>query len=465
MKLSLKNLLFLVFVFVLFWVPPLDPDLGWHLRYGQQIFEQGRVFGDNTIGYFLTDHIWTLNYSRYQWLIFVLEKYIGVWSLAVVQSALMVVMFGVIKKIFKLDLISGVLVVLYFWLLSLPVVGLGLRPQVLSTIFLVFSLAILIKRRWWWLVPLSFVWANSHGAFILELIVMSVYFGQLLVKKDKEMLKFGLIGLLVMGVSLINTFGVGIYAEAFRHSWYPLNKLIAEWLPPGNLGIALILATVSVVAMAVVGMIYKNKRALFKKGDWLFLTVSWLFFLGLAFKARRNLSLFGVASIFLVLNMVKVKIKDGWWAWVIVSVLIVFIVTKNGMLDKKIDWALIEKERSYPMGAIEYLKTNDTCQNIYNTYEWGGYLVWKIPSKKFFVDGRMPAWDNVEKKSPYTIYLEIIQARPGWSDRVIGYGTDCLLISKGTFLDLEIRDETKNWGDIWRTVYEDEKSVVYGLAK
>ena len=212
-------------MFVLFWVASLDPDLGWHLRYGQQIFEEGRVFRDNTIGYFLTDHIWTLNYSLYQWLIFVLEKYIGVWSLSVVQSALMVLMFGVIKKIFKLDLISGVLVVSYFWLLSLPVVGLGLRPQVLSTFFLVFSLAILIKRRWWWLVPLSFMWANSHGAFILELIVMSIYFGQLLVKKDKEIVKFSLIGVLVIVVSLINPFGIGIYEEALRHSWYPYKSI------------------------------------------------------------------------------------------------------------------------------------------------------------------------------------------------------------------------------------------------
>ncbi len=450
--------MFLVFVFVLFWTAPLDPDLGWHLRYGQQIFEEGRVFRDNSIGYFLIEHIWTLNYSLYQWLIFVLEKYVGVWSLSVVQSALMMAMFGVIKKIFKLDLISGVLVVLYFWLLSLPVVGLGLRPQVLSTVFLVFSLAILIKRRWWWLVPLSFMWANSHGAFILELMVMSIYFGQLLVKKDKEILKFGLIGLLVVGVSLINPFGVGIYQEALRHSWYPLNQLIAEWLPPANLGIVMILITISGLAVVAVGVGVKKKNLLF-------LAVSWLFFLGLAFKARRNLSLFGVASIFLVLNMVKVKIKEGWWVWVIVSALTVFILVKNGMLDKKADWDLIEKERGYPMGAIEYLKTDDKCQNIYNTYEWGGYLVWKMPQKKFFVDGRMPTWDNAEKKSPYTIYLEIIQARPGWSDRVIGYGTDCLLISKGTFLDLELRDESKNWQDTWRTVYEDEKSVVYDLAK
>jgi len=463
--LNLKNILFLVFVLILFWVAPLDPDLGWHLRYGQKIFEEGQVYRDNSIGYFLTDHLWTLNYSLYQWLIFVLEKYVGVWSLSVVQSALMVAMFGVIKKIFKLDLISEVMVVLYFWLLSLPVVGLGLRPQVLSTVFLVLTYAILIKRRWWWLIPLSLVWANAHGAFILELIVMSTYFGQLLIKKDRQIVKFGLIGLLVVGVSLINPFGVGIYEEALRHSWYPLNQLIAEWLPPANSGIALILITISVVAMTIVSLTYKNKKAVLKKNNFLFLIVSWLFFLGLAFKARRNLSLFGVASIFMVMNLVKVKIKEGWLVWVAVCLLIVFIVARTDILSKKVDWALIEKERSYPMGAIEYLKTDNKCQNIYNTYEWGGYLVWKLPQKKFFVDGRMPAWDNLEKKSPYTIYLEIIQARPGWSDRVTGYGTDCLLISKGTFLDLEIRDESKNWQDVWKIVYEDERSVVYDLAK
>jgi hypothetical protein len=343
------------------------------------------------------------------------------------------------------------------------VVSLGLRPQVLSTVFLVFTYAILIKRRWWYLVPLSLIWANIHGAFILEPILMSLYFGQLLIKKDKELIKFGLIACLVGVVSLINPFGTGIYEEAFRHSWYPLNKLIAEWLSPGDLGIVMIFSSVISILAILSNMVFVEKKRLFKKENILFLLSSFLVFLGLAFMARRNLSLFGVAFMFVFFEIVKLKQKDGWWSWLILSLLTVFLVVRIGLSDKRVDWSLVEKERGYPMGVIEYLKNNDSCQNIYNTYEWGGYLVWKLPEKKFFVDGRMPTWDNPEKKSPYTIYLEIIQARSGWSERVIGYGTDCLLISKGTFLDLEIRDETKSWQEVWEKIFEDEKSVLYQL--
>ena len=457
MKVNLKNLLFLVFVFGLFWSIPLDPDLGWHLRYGKELFETGKVFRDNRIGYFLTDHLWTLNYSLYQWLVFVLEKYVGVWSLSVLHSVLVVSMFVIIKKVFRLSVTTVVMVVLYFRLISLPVFGLGLRPQIISTVFVVLTYAILLKRRWWWLVPLSFIWANTHGAFILELILMGIYFGQLLIKKDKELLKYCLIGVVTMGVSLLNPFGVGIYREALRHSWYPLNKLIAEWLPPANLGIVVIFSSV----ISVLAIILAKTKNILKKENVLFLVLSFLAFLGLALKARRNLSLFGVVYIFLVLGMIEMKIKDGWWTWLGLMGIVLFLVLSK---TPKFNWDLIEKERNYPMEAVEYIK-NSKCQNIYNTYEWGGYLVWKLTNKKFFVDGRMPAWESPENQSPYTTYLEIIQARPGWSDRLLGYGTDCLLISKGTFLDLEIRDEEKGWQDTWVNTYEDEKSVVYELRQ
>jgi len=29
---------------------------------------------------------------------------------------------------------------------------------------------------------------------------------------------------------------------------------------------------------------------------------------------------------------------------------------------------------------------------VYSNYEWGGYLDWKFPQKKVFIDGRMASW-------------------------------------------------------------------------
>ncbi len=98
---------------------------------------------------------------------------------------------------------------------------------------------------------------------------------------------------------------------------------------------------------------------------------------------------------------------------------------------------------------------------MYNTYEWGGFLVWQVPEMKMFVDGRMPAWIGEGGKSPYTSYLEIIQAQPGWNEYLLDMETKYLLIAPGTFLDLELDEGgAVKWG--WKEEYRDKGAVVYG---
>ena len=31
--------------------------------------------------------------------------------------------------------------------------------------------------------------------------------------------------------------------------------------------------------------------------------------------------------------------------------------------------------------------------NIFNTYGWGGYLIWQWPGKQIFIDGRLPQYE------------------------------------------------------------------------
>jgi hypothetical protein len=47
---------------------------------------------------------------------------------------------------------------------------------------------------------------------------------------------------------------------------------------------------------------------------------------------------------------------------------------------------------NYPIKAIKFLETQKLKGNIFATYDIGGYLIWKFPQKKVFIDGRMPSW-------------------------------------------------------------------------
>ena len=46
----------------------------------------------------------------------------------------------------------------------------------------------------------------------------------------------------------------------------------------------------------------------------------------------------------------------------------------------------------YPEKIAAYLELNPCQGNIFNDYNYGGYLIWKLPSQKVFIDGRMPSW-------------------------------------------------------------------------
>jgi hypothetical protein len=293
-------------------------------------------------------------------------------------------------------------------------------------------------------------WVNLHGGFVLGLVIMG-FFGVETWWRKKKINKVVLMGLSGFGTSLLNPFGGRIYEEVYRHSWYPLNELIAEWVEPRGLSMLLVFLVIVLDGLVLLTSLAKNKKIFLEKNK-IFLFLSLLFFAYLAFRARRNLGFFGLVSVWWCFDLIKVKTKDHWWQnWLMVglAVLMAVIVRQR--------WR--GQGNSLRLSGVEmYLEENKVCKNVYNTYERGGQLEWSLPQYKFFVDGRMPAWPTGEEKSPYTVYLEIIQAREGWSERVINYGADCLFISKGTFLDLELR-EKGNPG--WLLEFEDEKEALY----
>jgi len=86
-------------------------------------------------------------------------------------------------------------------------------------------------------------------------------------------------------------------------------------------------------------------------------------------------------------------------------------------------------------------------------------LIWKMPDIKVFADGRTPSWLDKNGNSTYEILLAIIQAQPGWNEKLSETKTNYLLIGPGTFLDLELKQNSKNYD--WKELYRDNIAVLY----
>ena len=53
----------------------------------------------------------------------------------------------------------------------------------------------------------------------------------------------------------------------------------------------------------------------------------------------------------------------------------------------------VPAESRYPREIAQSLQTG-VCShgNLYNDYNIGGYLIWRAPRQKVYIDGRMPSW-------------------------------------------------------------------------
>ena len=442
-------------LFLLFFFPPLDPDLGWQLRCGQEIWNQHTFCSQNTFTVLLSGYNWPNHYWLYQTILWPFYQLTGLTGLTLFNAFLMTASFIFFYKAIKTEPIYKFAAIILIIFLSWGIFGLGIRSQLFS--FFWFNLLLFIfnkGRRWLYLTPIiMLLWANTHGGSVILGVLLTLFFYY----------KKPWLVIVSLGTTLLNPYGINIYFDALRHfaGAIKLSELIAEWVPP----------SLEIKMIGLIGLI--GLIALIKKIN-LSIVVLFLFLL-LSFSARRHIPFYFDLLFFFYLNEVHrlTKIKTGL-SKILSLVLILFLLFFSSMrvlpsLSTISSWQNYcdNTNLPYPCKAIEFMKTLPKG-NIYNRYEWGGFFIWQLPDYKMFVDGRMPAWpaNSAGKvKSPYTIYLETLQNQPGWQETLKQYDIKYLFINPGVFMDLLLRPDPKLYG--WQEVYRDKISVIYqkGITK
>jgi hypothetical protein len=143
-KANWLSVLFFISVFFLYLLSPADTDLGWHLRYGKQIFEEGQVYKENQIGFYLADYQWTQSYSLYQLLVFIIHKLFGLWGLVFSNGIVLALIFYLTCKQKGWKMIGSALFV-FFGLTA--VTKLGIRSQLFTILGISFLLRQLTSNK------------------------------------------------------------------------------------------------------------------------------------------------------------------------------------------------------------------------------------------------------------------------------------------------------------------------------
>lgn len=462
--------LFLILGLILIsFLPPIDTDLGWHLRYGDYFWQNGRILRNNLLTYLSFNYFWPNSYTLYQIIISLIYRFFGLFGLSLLMSLVILTAFLIFNTTFNKSSRFNFLLFLSALLFGRNVFVLGIRAQIFSfllIIYLNFILTRLKAKADFHALPLIVLlflfWVNTHGAFILGFVLLFSRLLDFIIHKNwRNSFIIASSILLSFMVTFINPYGIKIYAEVLRHAAVPLKLLIAEWVEP-NLIYKLLMGLMLVFFYI---SFYLNG---FKKHIYtaFLLTV----FSYLAFDAKRNLAYVALAYIFSLyslyypsfrrLNSHPVVIKlTNFSAFFIILYGAAINIPKTVVFSSDPKAICNQSAIIYPCKAIEYIQKNKIeGKNVFSSYEWGGFLSWRLPDYLFFVDGRTPAWPTPEGKSPYTIYLEIIQAAPDYQTQLNKYHTDWLLVPANTFLDAELHQKTNS---AWKEIYRDEISSIY----
>ena len=110
--------------------------------------------------------------------------------------------------------------------------------------------------------------------------------------------------------------------------------------------------------------------------------------------------------------------------------------------------------KGLPLQATDYLRDHDLPGQMFNTYNWGGYLIWALyPDKPVFVDGRT---DLYAFNGVLDDYVQVHLARPGWPEILTKYGAGYVVAEQGGLLPTVLAGT-----DGWRMVYGDTLAVIY----
>ncbi len=327
------------------------------------------------------------------------------------------------------------------------------RPFLITFVLLAATMLILERGRRLWLLPPLFVfWSNCHGGYFLGWFVLAAYCVDTFLKKgDRHIYYVTAFCILVSGLNLNFYAAIPVFF-AYRQS--PMQSALLEWhhtavWPLEPFGV-LLFATIAVVIAA-----YRRLRPV----DW----ILFLAFAASAIFAVRNVILVGLIGPVLIaayLPWKRVLPAAGEWlvAALLLAAALLGIVNGTSFQLRAAEW-------KYPRGAVDFLAAHHITAPLFNSYEDGGYLMWRLwPEQKVFIDGRALNESVAEDYKRIAWNADTTGGKT--ADQLLDqYGIEVILMPGFEFtggsaflLPASLADPSQAK---WRLVYQDAQGMVF----
>ena len=133
------------------------------------------------------------------------------------------------------------------------------------------------------------------------------------------------------------------------------------------------------------------------------------------------------------------------------TVLLLMVLVGAVWLQTRLAGNTAALEKTFPVAAVDFIEEAGLADGrIYNTYEWGGYLIWRgIP---VFIDGRTELYGN----EFFLYYLQTIRVAEKWQQPLDEMAVDLVLLRRNSALATVLQVSAD-----WQEVYSDDLARVF----
>lgn len=444
----------------------IDPDVWWHLKTGQYISEHKSVPHTDPFSYTRDGQPWVAHEWLSELLMYNLLRIAGWAGLIVIFPAVLTAAFWLLYlRCGPAPYVAGVATLCGAWATA-PVWG--VRPQVLS--LLLTSLWLLILERsernpklLWWTLPLTLLWVNLHAGFALGLALSALFLAGGWIEHALGHSRQSASHLRMMAlILLVDVLIVPLNPNGLRMFSYPIETLrsaamqnyIAEWASPNfhraeyRPFLVVVLGTFAVLSCSQLKL---------RARDLLLLLVS----LYAALCSIRLLPLFVLVAVPLVstrlgnwprINSAPLRPQAALGTLLNVVIVIAMALFAGVHIAQVIQRQPLAETEHFPARAVAFLQMHQPPGRIFNHYDWGGYLVWKLyPSTPVFIDGRADLYGQ----QLFDQFADTYQFKGPWQQPLQRWSVNTVLVPPHSPLATGLRSSPG-----WTVRYEDSQAVI-----
>lgn len=327
----------------------------------------------------------------------------------------------------------------------------------------------------WWLLPLlMLLWVNLHGMFVLGIIILGIYFiGGMLddspliwlkSSTGKSMLAAGMLALFASLFSpsrikiweTIFTLGSNTYITARIPEYQSANFHQPETWP------FILILLLLIISFA------RNVT----KTPWSHVLLV-AAFTGVALYTSRMIPLFAIISAPIAAksladwirleypesryatiekNIARINASSNGFIWIPIVAIMVAVLFQAGRTIDPQSRGNVFDDRFFPVQATAWLATHPQSGNMFNEFDWGGYLLLNLwPAQQIFMDGHTHIYGEELTRE----YEQVVTLSKGWENIFTKYNIEWVIMRANAPLINALASS-----GTWSIAYQDNTATI-----